>query len=494
MKILSAANARDWEAATLRGDAEEDHLMRIAVEGLFQFIHTRFRQEQVLILAGKGNNGNDALWLGYRLRTEGRAVHSLLSHSPHERVSTGRREIQEMENAGVVWPQHPDALDPLAPPTLIIDGLLGQGVRGNPRGVSAEIIEWTLASVRPCDTICSIDVPSGFDLESGRPGSPCLHAHTTLTIGTAKEEILADAALPAIGRLHGIPIPLKAPGPEAQGDFIDLQFVRQAIRPLSAGTYKHRQGSVAVWAGSPGMAGAAILTCRAALRAGAGLVRCFCHPDIYPLLATATPEVMVESLPPAEPLPDNALEADAIIAGPGIGLDDLAWNRLHHLIQHRSGPLVLDADALRLLADHPDVLSQLSDETILTPHWGEFRALQPEAPQDRFEAARTWMASRHQACLVLKGPHTFTAQPGSGLTANGSGNPGMASAGMGDVLAGILGGLCASGYPPSLAAPLGVYWHGDAADHAIRESGEPSLIASDVVDALGGAWHAYGVA
>jgi hydroxyethylthiazole kinase-like uncharacterized protein yjeF len=487
MKILPPKSIQDWEQKTIDGGTTVEALMEEAVDGLMDYIRSSFRHRRVLVMAGKGHNGDDSLWLGLLLKKAGKEVEVVLSHPPEERHPPAQSPIPEYASRASVWPDYPPDLfsgDPL----LIIDGLLGLGASGNPREPVSPMIEWVQSGRRACDHLLSVDVPSGLDAANGTAGSPCIQADTTLCLAAIKTGLLPDEAAPYVGRLHAVPISLQAPGPDTTMRYFDRHEAREVIRPLPADSHKHSRGSVAIWAGSPGMAGAAILASRSALRSGAGLVRCFCHPEIYSLIATATPEVMVTPHQPSEPWPSEALESGALLAGPGIGINPQSQEALGRLISGYSGPLVIDADALRIIARNPGWRTSLPPKTILTPHPGEFRELAPDAPRDRMQAALEWAASAETALLVLKGQRTLIASKEEGLTVNGSGNPGMATAGMGDVLAGIITGLAASGYTPYNAARLGCFWHGAAADQVARSRGEPSLTAGDVISSLGETW------
>lgn len=493
MKVLPPDRIQAWERRTIEGGTAVEVLMEAAVCGMWRFIRNRFRQRNVLILAGKGHNGDDALWLGQLLKNHGYHVSVVLSHPPADRNPPANSPIGAMTESASVWPDRPPDLFS-GPPRLIIDGLLGLGASGHPREPVASIIRWIQSERRGSDHLISVDVPSGLDSSTGSAGDPCIEADTTLAIAAIKAGLLPDRAAPYVGRLYGLPISLDTAEPDAELNFFDAAMARDLIRRLPANSHKHSRGKVAIWAGSPGMAGAAILASRAALRAGAGLVRCFCHRDIYPLLATATPEVMTHPLDSSGHLPPEAMDSEALLAGPGIGINPESEDILTHLVSSYSGQLILDADALRLIARQPGLFSALSAllaKAILTPHPGEFREIAPGAPADRTEAAIAWAATPSPAILVLKGQRTLVASPSGKVSVNGSGNPGMATAGMGDVLAGIITGLAASGYGAEDAARLGCFWHGAAADLLACSQSEASITAGDVIQALGAGWKSF---
>ncbi len=245
-------------------------------------------------------------------------------------------------------------------------------------------------------------------------------------------------------------------------------------------------GHAALFAGSYGMAGAAMLSGRACMRSGVGKLTVYAEERIYPILQSGVPEAIFEIHSPTSPiLTDVTPVYDALAAGPGLGIGPGIASLLSSIM--RMGcPLILDADSLTLLSMHPGLLESLPLGTILTPHWGEYvRLFGSDA--DPAEVSR-----RHGCILVMKGPNTLIHAPDGTAIRNTTGNPGMATAGSGDVLTGIILGLLARGYAPREAACLGVFLHGRSGDLAIRSIGQESLIASDLIDFLGPAFLSIG--
>jgi len=484
MKILSTAGIREVEArAIASGTATAAGLMEVAVAGCVEFFTTRHDlPRRVLVLAGKGHNGNDALLLASVLRERGWVVETLLSDAPSKRTGIDLEGVRSEERRARVWPDRP------APrgKWTVVDGLLGSGVSGAPRGKAAEMLQWA-AGLGGDMCRVALDFPSGLDPETGAVHKPCFTADWTLAIGSVKPGCLVDAARNHTGRLVGISLPLDLP--DSAEDFVLPRDAASWVKPLPSGLHKYRKGEVAVWAGSPGMAGAAVLATRAALRAGAGVVRLFTHPDVEAALSLATPEIMVQAVHPDGPLPEKLTAAGTILAGPGVGRTAGAATLLRRFAEETRASLLIDADALHLLAAQPELVGLFSARPcVLTPHSGELAALTGGAIGERKAAVENWHRKNPRTTLVAKGPNTLVVDPLGRISWNGTGHPGMATAGMGDVLSGVIAALLARGYAPETAARLGVCWHGRAAELAVQSGSESNLTAGDVTGALPAAW------
>lgn len=487
MKILPAADVRAWEAAAIAaGQATEAGLMEAAVQGCVrQLVSTRGAPRRLLVLAGRGNNGNDGLLLAARMRARGWTVRCLLADPPFQRRGCIPPDAAAEAAVAEVWTGRLE-LESAARWT-VVDALLGSGAGGAPRGAVREMLE--AVEALPAEAghwRVAVDIPSGLDPETGAAAPHAFRADVTWAIGALKPGCLRDAARPWVGRIAAVPLPL--PDPVRGADFLLPAETARSIRPLPAGIHKHRRGHVAVWAGSPGMAGAAILAARAALRAGAGLVRVWSHPDVLSTVVAAVPEAMTGELVPGNPLPEELRRAGVLLAGPGLGRSAEAADLLGRVVRETSVPLVLDADALVLAAADSTLLpAQPERFWVATPHQGELARFLADPPAEREEAVRT-LCRRHPGSVwVAKGPNSLVAHNDT-ITWNGSGNPGMASAGMGDVLAGLLAGLMARQGATVETVRLGVAWHGLAADLAARHLAELLLNAGDVLDALPRAW------
>ena len=264
--------------------------------------------------------------------------------------------------------------------------------------------------------------------------------------------------------------------------------MRPLLKPRKLFTGKRDYGSVLLFSGSIGMMGAAVLSARACLRSGAGLVTVHSARIGMPVVQTAVPEAMFEPDRNENYITDMGVHHthQAVVAGPGIGTNDRTVDALEELLKTTKSPLVLDAYALNCIARRPQLLTNLPSYTIITPHIGEFDRLFGEHnnSEDRLKKAID-MAKYHNIIIVLKGHYTATVRPTGRVYFNSTGNPGMATAGSGDVLTGVIAAFLAQGYRPEHAATLGVYIHGLAGDMAVKEIGEYGLVSSDIANYCG---------
>lgn len=486
MKILETTAMQALENSAIQSGISVAALMEQAVEGCFHMILERWKKPRpVLVLAGKGHNGNDALVLAQRLRQAGWPVAILLSHPQEDRkpvpVESARAILHQATtletNLGGVASRNGK---------IVIDGLLGLGSHGPARGRAREILLWARAIRQPRDDYIALDFPSGLDADTGTFDEATFPADFTLCLGAIKPGCLKDPARALVGRIFPVHLPLldspeKTPPP--LGFFFTLREARHLARRLDPAMHKYNRGVVALWAGSPGMAGAASLSATAALRAGAGLVKLWTNlPSAHPL-PSLPPEVMT----PSDPSLLFHKPGSALVIGPGLGRDENTLDFFRQLLSKIETPAVIDADGLYLLAQDPGLIVGLRQDAVLTPHEGEMKRLRGGDIPDRRQAAIEW-TSRYPGVLVLKGPHSIVAAKGHVLSFNASGNPGMATGGTGDVLSGILGTLLAQKYDPVDAARLAVFWHGLAGDLAADDLSEQCVTASALIDRLPQAW------
>jgi hydroxyethylthiazole kinase-like uncharacterized protein yjeF len=454
------------------------------------------------ILAGKGNNGGDGLVAARHLVETGMNATIVYAIPPEQLSGDAARQRDIAARLGI--PARVYGVDPVDWRLFdgIVDALIGTGAKGAPRGTYAALIREANASGLP---ILSVDIPSGLDPDTGVPHDPCIRATRTIALAFPKRGLLQANGMDVAGAVSVEPIGIWPQFAEAFGvqtfllseSFFRVHFRLDPTLPRNSDTHKGTYGHVLVCAGSREMSGAGLLCCKAALRAGCGLVTWALPDSLVPSLIGHVPEVMLAGLPDERLLPaatEKLLELmrhrDAAVIGPGLGRfsQDVRW--LRTLWEESDCPLVLDADALNMLAAADDFESwpQRKAPTILTPHPGEMARLSgvtaADVQKDRIETARTY-ASRHQLTLVLKGAGTVIATPHGCAYINPTGNPAMATGGSGDVLAGIIGSLLAQGLPADQAACLGVWLHGTAGDRAAsRRTNGYSLIASDIIDAL----------
>lgn len=467
--ILTPSEMRAAEEDAFANGVQAEALMDRAGERIACAIRRRWPTPGTLVAyLGKGHNAGDALVAAQHLRGCGWSVSLRDAHLPNEGSPLTRKKRVEF------LASHRSLSAPSAP-LVLLDGLLGIGACGPLRpAIEALAREMNERRAEEGAHVVAIDLPTGLDGETGQAEAHAVRADVTLTIGFAKTGVIADQATACVGALEVIPLPQILP-PQVGGDR-ELEVVTPDVavgwyrrRPVDH--YKNRAGHVAIFAGSLGYTGAAALTAEGALSAGAGLVSLYVSEAIYPVLATrCSPEIMVH------PLPNDfsstflgKLTADVFALGPGLGTSPskayLRW------LRKEVRPVVVDADGLNLIARQLDSRQEVASvgPRIFTPHPGEFARLFPEeaALPTRRERAEA-VADTFPLTLLYKGARSLVSQVGEPMRMNLTGNPGMATGGMGDVLTGMIAALVAQGYAPSHAASLGAWLAGRAADQALH--------------------------
>jgi NAD(P)H-hydrate epimerase len=335
--------------------------------------------------------------------------------------------------------------------------------------------------------VFAVDFPTGLDGDSGKADRDCIVADFTVTIGFAKPGLVADDALNFVGRLELVHLDeLRSPEKKAKETIAAPPALRELLPRRKFNTYKNQCGRIGVVAGSRGFIGAALMTSQGALRAGAGLVEVFVPEEIYQVVAGAAPmESMVKPLKSYRDLLTQ--KPDVWAVGPGLGNSHAA--EILELIEKAKQPMVIDADGLNILARKTSALKRCNGKRLLTPHPGEMKRL---APNEKETRARTAIKFSHRfpVTLLLKGSRTIVAERDQPLSYNTTGNPGMATGGMGDILTGVCAGLAGQGLSLYDSARLGAWLCGRAAEIAIFNGGqsEQSLLPRDLLDHLGEAF------
>jgi len=454
-----------------------------------------------VVLAGKGSNGGDGLVAARHLAARGWRVEAFLLAREEELTGEPRRNLALAREAGVeVAPVVSMALagvrERLLGADVIIDAIFGTGFRGQPVGLAAQLIEAANAAAAP---VVAVDIPSGVDADSGAVRGAAITAEATVTMGWPKVGLLLYPGAACTGRLYVADIGYPAALLErfrAGMHVVTADMVREALPPRPADSHKGTYGRVLVLAGSVGFSGAPSLCALGALRAGAGLVTLAVSEAIYPIVAAREFEAMPHPLPADnggvgegawERLAALASDADVLAVGPGLGRRLGVSALVRRLLAESTAPLVLDADALNVLAGADDVLAGSRAEKILTPHPGEMARLLGSATaavqEDRLRAARE-AARRFAAVVVLKGARTVVAAPDGQAYIVPVGNPAMATGGMGDVLTGAIAALVGQRMPLLAAAWAGAYLHGLAGDLVSERVGPAGILAREVADAL----------
>ena len=475
MKTVSAAEMRELDRRTIEEfGTPGEMLMERAARGLVEQILRltqahRIAYPSILLIAGKGNNGGDA-----------EVAHRMLLE---KNISSNLWNIEEIN-----WETASSKGF-----NIFVDGLLGTGTSGAPRGKFAEAIRFIN---RAKGLKVAIDIPSGLNADTGEAQGETVIADLTVTMGLPKTGLIHSESVETTGPIETVDIGIPAEYIEATEGCTEAELIVQSDVQLprrKRNSHKGTYGHVLLIGGAPGMTGAIAMAARAALRSGAGLVSVLTPEEVVPIVAQAAgPEVMVHGFPTlgkikgvqAQPASKVWKNADAILIGPGLGRSEESRTAVENLIKACDVPLVLDADALSV---SPETIAAAKCPVVLTPHPGEFATLfgmeTSQVQADRWAAARS-AAERTCNIVVLKGARTIVAAPGEKLAINSTGNPGMAKGGSGDVLAGLLTGLLAQGIEPFQATKTAVWLHGKAGDLAAAEKTEAAMTATDLSDAF----------
>ncbi|HLP94492.1 MAG TPA: NAD(P)H-hydrate dehydratase [Saprospiraceae bacterium] len=497
MKIYSAPQTRSWDVFTIEKEPVSSfELMNRAVRVLTEwFIKTYpLRTRPIWILCGTGNNGGDGLALARHLSREDYDAKVLVCDFSGKHSEDFDRQMAVLPALGripvITW-QAPGSLELIPPDALVVDALFGSGLNRCLEGAWAQMV----AQInRLPNEIVSIDLPSGLLADEHTPGEAVVCASKTFSFERPKLAFFMPENAERVGQWYfgsiGL-LPEFETTTAASYSLITPDLVQKWIKPRSKFAHKGSFGHALIIAGSYGKMGAAVLASRACLRTGAGLLTVYSPASGYMVLQTSVPEAMFKADQRAKfwsAVPDLA-NYSAIGVGPGIDRRPETAIAMKGLLQAVQSALVLDADALNLLAENPGWWAYVPENTILTPHPKEFERLFGKAVDD-FErlVLLQQQAADHKVIIVLKGAHTAIALPSGECWFNNTGNPGMATGGSGDVLTGVITGLLAQGYTAKQAAMLGVYLHGLAGDLAAEQLGEQAIIAGDLAAFLPAAW------
>ncbi len=500
MILVTAAEMRRLDERTIELGTPGFTLMERAGAGATEALLQRFpdvREGRVVIVAGKGNNGGDGFIVARLLRAQRIPAEVVLLAPQEELAGDAARALGAFRKAGgrfvetVGAPALTQFAKEIDGATLIVDAIFGTGL-------NTEITDWRADVVRIMNDsgipIFAIDIPSGLDADRGVPLGVAVRARATATFGFPKLGQVIHPGAEYVGALSVVDIGID---PQAITELAPRASLLTAAdadavapwRPPQA--HKGTCGHALVIAGSRGHSGAAILAAHAAARVGAGLTTLAGPAALNDIFCSGPPEVMTAPLSDADgrlrfveaELRAALVGKTAVAVGPGIGTHADAANLVRFLLREAEVPIVLDADALTCVAADLGILRTANARLVLTPHPGEMARLlggSVEAVQaDRIGTARAF-ASAHNCVLVLKGARTVIAAPDGHTSINSTGNPGMASGGMGDVLCGMIGGLLAQRLDAEKAAGLAVYLHGEVADFLADLRGPIGFLASDV--------------
>jgi hydroxyethylthiazole kinase-like uncharacterized protein yjeF len=489
MKVVTSQEMAHIESLAYRDGSSESDFMEEAGSGIAlavqEFIDAHNIEKHVILLCGKGNNGGDAYVAGVHLLQLGYDVFafqltpvqncsSLCQQNHYRFLAEGGyvREVDSIED--VAFPMH----------GLIIDGIFGTGFRGEVKDLFAAVIAAANLSGLP---IIAVDIPSGLNGDTGEANGEVIIATETAFLGLPKTGFFLNDGWNHVGVLRYVDYGLPQQYIEqTTADFLMItqEMVNAYIPPIKRNRHKYERGYVVGLAGSPGMPGAAILSSWAALCGGAGIVRLL-HPDGMQNELAASPYELIKVPYKAGNIEDilTPLEkATALFIGPGIGREQETRQLLHSLLPRLTKPCVIDADALTLISEENIALPE---QAILTPQKAELERLlklpsHTPLNMDLLKKCQEY-AEDKKVTLILKGGPTFIFQPGEPIVVNPRGDPGMATAGSGDVLTGLLAALLSNGLTPHHAAMLGVYLHAVSGEYAAEEKSSYCMTASDII-------------
>lgn len=469
---------------------------------------------RVSCVAGKGNNGGDAFVAARYLSQWGFTVDLRLAGTFDSVKGDALTHLKKMRDTGVAAKSMPSDKDWRKPseharvcPDLLVDALLGTGVRGPAREPAAAAIRWINELGERCPVI-AIDAPSGLNTDTGRAEGDTVRADLTVTMARPKQGLLEPCAAEYVGRLEVADIGIEdaSPGTKVPDrELIHVSELRCLLERRPRTAHKGTFGHVLVVGGAPGYAGAPAMAARAAVRSGAGLTSVLVPQGVSHIVASLVPEAMVHAGATTQEgslsgaaltsFPLSLADVDAVLIGPGMTPHAPTRALVEEALKQPRVPVVLDADALNACAGATAVMANAVCPVVLTPHPGELgRLLECSAAdiqRDRFAHVRRAVDAT-QNVVVLKGCGTLVASRGQPVYVNMTGNPGMATGGTGDVLGGLLAGLLAQGLKPFDAARLAVYVHGAAGDLAAWSNSQPAMTACDLVDGLGKAFREVG--
>lgn len=495
MKILTGAQIRQLDQYTIEHEPVTSlDLMERAARVITHAITERWKESTpFVVFAGPGNNGGDALAVARMLADRGYHVDAYLFNvrgKLSDECATNRtRAEQSLRLNSFVEVTHNFDPPQLTPTTVVLDGLFGSGLTRKLDGGFATLVRYINQSEA---TVVSIDMPSGLMTEDNTTNdrTAIVRADLTLTLHGRKLAMFLADTQEYFGRVEVLDIQLSREGLDrlpAQFCTLEAADVAARLPQRSPFAHKGQMGHAMLIAGSYGMAGAAILASRACLRSGVGKLTAVTPRRNVAIMQVAVPEAVLR-IDPDDECFTTATDTEGIAAigmGPGLGLDETTAMAMITQIRTAHCPVVLDADAINMLCMHDAWMHQLPRGLVFTPHAAEFDRLAGHSDSDYERLMKAHdMAFQLNAYILLKGHHSALCSPDGTITLNTTGNAGMATAGSGDVLTGIITALLARGYDRTSACVLGMYLHGLAGDLAARELGKESLIASDIINHL----------
>jgi hydroxyethylthiazole kinase-like uncharacterized protein yjeF len=490
MKILNVTQIKQLDEQTIANEPIASiELMERAATAFVRWFTERFqKQRKVIVFCGPGNNGGDGLAIArlllHRMYTV--EIYHVHSKQTSEDYQINEERLTPMATVQVI--KTFTDLPTLSEDDIIVDALFGIGLSKTIEGLYADTIK---AINKSGATVVAVDIPSGLHPDKqNAPTDSIIQADYTVSFQIPKLAFMLPQHQDFVGDWYILHIGLYQPALEeatTQKHYLDDALIRKIIRKRPKFSHKGHYGKALLVAGSYGMLGAAVLATKGCLRTGAGLVKAYVPEAGFFVLQNDLPEAIVLLDPHPEiitQVPDTN-EYTAIAVGPGLGEKPETIKAVEKLIAAAKVPMVIDASALNILAARKPLWNKIPAQSILTPHPLEFERLAGPSENDyqRLEKAKA-LCKQYNIFIILKGAHSAVVTPEGTVYFNATGNPGMATAGSGDVLTGILTALLAQGYTSQEAAILGVFLHGYAGDAAARKLSQASMLASDIIEGI----------
>ena len=499
MKIFISEKVREIDTYTIENEPIESiNLMERAATQITAWLMERFGNEHpFIVFAGPGNNGGDGLAVARLLAGNNYNVRVCvvrISDKMAPNAQINHERLHSLSQVQVFQVANESDLPELRENEIVLDAIFGSGLTRPAKGLAAQAIQWIN---KQSNKVIAVDIPSGLFGEdnTGTSGAPIVQADQTVTLQFPFLSFLYSENEQFTGNWSVVPIGLHPEAiekTETSYQLVEPFQVRGMLRSRRHFAHKGSFGNSLLISGCYGMMGAAVLAGKAALRAGSGLVTVHVPRLGYQIVQTALPEALI-SIDESDIIFSGIRDLapfQAVGVGPGLGCKPNTRQALYDLIKNSKVPMVIDADALNIISTNKEWLNALPKNTILTPHPKEFDRLAGDSASG-FERNRKQveMAGKYKIIIVLKGAYTSVALPDGTCYFNSTGNPGMATAGSGDVLTGIILSLLGQKYSPENAALLGVYLHGLAGDLAAGITGEEAVIASDIIEHIGLAYN-----
>jgi len=499
MKIFTSGQIKKIDEYTIKNEPVAPvNLMERAAARLFEWYTSKFgRAERILIFAGPGNNGGDGLALARMLakdRFKPEVYYIRFSDTTSVDWKINRERLEKETSVPFNIIENANQLPLTGTDDIIIDAIFGSGLSRPAEGLAADVIKFIN---RSGSTVISIDIPSGLFGEDNSSNNPdhIINADYTLSFQFPKLSFMFQENESFTGDWTVLPIgldPRAISGTNTPYLYLESNVIKPLLKYRKKFDHKGIFGHGLLAGGSYGKMGAIVLGSRAALRSGAGLITCHIPACGNLVMQSSVPETMVIHDNNERYITDtgNTDFFDAVAIGPGMGTQQESHEALRNLLLTCKKPLLIDADGLNILSANRDWFSLIPGKTILTPHPKEFERLAGKSVDSYARLQKQIeFSAKYNCIIVLKGAYTSVTSPEGEVWFNSTGNPGMATAGSGDLLTGMILSLLAQGYDPADAAITGVYLHGLAGDIAAEKSSYESVIASDIINEIGAAFN-----